>query len=179
MFLDTQPANVLTVNATFFIELAAFLLMLAVLWRFAYPAIEQAATARQKQIATGELLTFDNQIDPTTGTVKLKASFANEDEALFPNQFVNARLQVDVHEGATLISSAAVQRNPQGAFVYLVKPDHTVSAQPVSVGTTDGDTTEILTGLSPGDAVASDNFDKLQDGMRVSPKTTVAGGRAG
>jgi multidrug efflux system membrane fusion protein len=135
--------------------------------------------SRQNRLATGEVLTFDNQIDPTTGTVKVKAIFPNDDEALFPNQFVNTRLQLDVHEGVTLIRSAAVQRNAQAAFVYLVKPDQTVSVQPVSVGAVEGDTTEILKGLQAGDAVASDNFDKLQDGMRVSPRGAAAGTEAG
>jgi len=136
--------------------------------------VEALDRARQKQLATGEVLALDNQIDPTTGTVKLKAIFQNEDEGLFPSQFVNARLQLDVHEGVTLLRSAAVQRNGQAAFVYLVKPDRTVAVQPVSVGAVDGDTAEIVKGLQPGDAVASDNFDKLQDGMRVSPKGAVA-----
>jgi len=134
--------------------------------------------ARQKLIASGELLTFDNRIDPATGTVRLKATFANGDEALFPNQFVNARLRVDVHQDATLVPSAVVQRNAQTAFVYLVKPDHTVSVQPVTPGASDGDVTEILKGLEAGDTVASDNFDKLQDGMRVSPRMGVASAEA-
>ena len=135
--------------------------------------------ARQKRIATGEVLTFDNQIDTTTGTVKVKAIFPNDDEALFPNQFVNARVQLDVHDGVTLIRSAAVQRNGQAAFVYLVKADQTVSVQPVSVGAVDADATEIVKGLQPGDTVASDNFDKLQDGMRVLPRGAPAGTEAG
>jgi multidrug efflux system membrane fusion protein len=130
--------------------------------------------ARQKRIATGEVLTVDNQIDPTTGTVKLKALFPNDDEALFPSQFVNARLQVDVHRGATLVPAASVQRNGQNAFVYLVKPDQTVAVQAVSIGTADGDSMEIVKGLNPGDSVASDNFDKLQDGLHISPRRTVA-----
>jgi multidrug efflux system membrane fusion protein len=135
--------------------------------------------AQQRQIASGELLTVDNQIDTTTGTVKLKAIFPNDDLALFPNQFVNAQLLVDVHRGATLVPAAAIQRNAQGAFVYLAKPDQTVSMQPVSVGTTDADETEILKGLQPGDVIATDNFDKLQDGMRISPHRTVAEARGG
>jgi multidrug efflux system membrane fusion protein len=130
--------------------------------------------ARQKRIASGEVLTVDNQIDPTTGTVKLKALFPNDDAALFPNQFVNARLQVDVHRGATLVPASAVQRNGQSAFVYLVKPDQTVMVEAVSVGTTDGDSVEIVKGLNPGDTLATDNFDKLQDGVRVSPHKLVA-----
>jgi len=130
---------------------------------------------RQNRIATGEVLTFDNQIDTTTGTVKLKAVFPNQDGALFPSQFVNARLLVDVHRGATLVPSAAVQRSAQGAFVYLVKSDQTVSVQAVSPGATDGGTVEIVTGLKPGDVIAADNFDKLQDGLRISPRGAVAG----
>jgi multidrug efflux system membrane fusion protein len=141
--------------------------------------VEALDRARQKQIATGEVLALDNQIDPTTGTVKLKAIFQNEDGALFPSQFVNARLQLDVHEGVTLLRSAAVQRNGPAAFVYLVKADRTVAVQPVSVGAVDGDTAEIVNGLQPGDAVASDNFDKLQEGMRVSPKGAAAGTETG
>ena len=130
--------------------------------------------AQQKQIASGEVLTLDNQIATTTGTVKVKAIFPNDDLALFPNQFVNARLLVDVHRGATLVPAAAVQRNAQGAFVYLVKPDQTASLQPVSVGTTDADSAEIVKGLNPGDVIATDNFDKLQDGIHISPQRTVA-----
>src|SRR6267378_39123 len=131
---------------------------------------------RQNRIATGEVLTFDNQIDTTTGTVKLKAVFPNQDGALFPSQFVNARLLVDVHRGATLVPSAAVQRSAQGAFVYLVKSDQTVSVQVVSLGATDGDAVEIVKGLEPGSVIATDNFDKLQDGIRISPRAAVAEG---
>jgi membrane fusion protein, multidrug efflux system len=132
-------------------------------------ALDALDRARQKRIATGEVLTFDNQIDTTTGTVKLKAVFPNQDNALFPSQFVNARLLVDVHRGATLVPSAAVQRSAQGAFLYLVKSDQTVSVQAVSLGATDGDAVEIVKGLKPGDVIAIDNFDKLQDGIRISP----------
>jgi membrane fusion protein, multidrug efflux system len=130
--------------------------------------------AQRKQIASGEVLTLDNQVNTTTGTVKVKAIFPNDGLALFPNQFVNARLLVDVHRGATLVPAAAVQRNGQGAFVYLVKSDQTVSMQAVSVGATDADQAEIVKGLEPGEAIATDNFDKLQDGARVSPQSTVA-----
>jgi multidrug efflux system membrane fusion protein len=130
--------------------------------------------AQQKRIATGEVLTFNNQIDITTGTVQLKAVFPNEDNALFPNQFVNARLLLDMHQGATLVPAAAVQRNAQGAFVYLLKPDQTVAIQAVSVGTTDGDAAEILKGLEPGEIIALDNFDKLQDGAHVAPTKPAA-----
>jgi multidrug efflux system membrane fusion protein len=132
-------------------------------------AVDAFDRAVQKRLAAGAVLTFDNEIDPTTGTVKLKAIFQNEDGALFPNQFVNARLLVAVHQGATLVPAAAVQRNTQGAFVYLVKPDQTVAIQAVSVGTIDGDTAQIVKGLELGAVIASDNFDKLQDGSRIAP----------
>ena len=124
--------------------------------------------AQQKKIACGSLLTLDNQIDTTTGTVKLKAIFPNKDDALFPNQFVNARLLVDTQHAATLIPTAAIQRNAQGAFVYLVKPDQTVHAHNYG-GTTDGNTSAVQ-GLNPGDIVAVDNFDKLQDGMKIAER---------
>ena len=130
--------------------------------------------AQQQRIATGEVLTFNNQIDTTTGTVRLKAIFPNEDSALFPNQFVNARLQLDVHRGATLVPAAAVQRNAQGPFVYLVKPDQTVAIQAVSVGATDGGTTEIVKGLQTGQTIVTDNFDKLQEGARIAGNKPMA-----
>ena len=139
-------------------------------------SVDALDRAQQKRIATGEVLTFDNQIDTTTGTVRLKAVFPNQDDALFPSQFVNARLLVDVHRGATLVPSAAVQRSAQSAFLYLVKSDQTVSVQAVSLGAADGDVVEIVKGLKPGDVIAIDNFDKLQDGIRISPRTAVAEG---
>jgi membrane fusion protein, multidrug efflux system len=132
---------------------------------------------QQKKIATGSLLSLDNQIDATTGTLKLKAIFPNKDNALFPNQFVNVRLLVATQNGATLIPTAAIQRNADSAFVYLVKPDQTVAMQNVSVGTTDGDLTAVE-GLQPGDTIAVDGFDKLQNGVKViarQPKKTSSG----
>jgi membrane fusion protein, multidrug efflux system len=123
--------------------------------------------AAQKQLATGTLLTIDNEIDPTTGTVKLKAVFPNEDHQLFPNQFVNARLQIDVEHGVTLVPEAAVQRSAQRTFVYLVRPDHTVTVRPVKVGATEGDMAAIGAGLSPGDVVVVSGVDRLQEGSKV------------
>src|SRR6185503_3229125 len=120
--------------------------------------VEAFDRAQARKLATGSLLTFDNLIDTTTGTIKLKATFPNSDSALFPNQFVNARLLVNTQRGVTLIPTAAIQRNPQGAFVYLVKPDQTVAMQTISVGTTDGNTAA-ADGLQPGDTVAVDGFD--------------------
>jgi multidrug efflux system membrane fusion protein len=123
--------------------------------------------AGQKKLATGTLLTLDNQIDPTTGTVKLKAVFPNEDNQLFPNQFVNARLQIDVEHDVTVVPDAAVQRSAQRTFVYLVRPDHTVTVRPVELGATEGDRTAVRSGLSPGDLVVVSGVDRLQEGSRV------------
>jgi membrane fusion protein, multidrug efflux system len=119
------------------------------------------------KLASGSLLTLDNQIDTSTGTVKLKAIFQNGDLTLFPNQFVNARLLVDTQEDATLVPSAAIQRNAQNAFVYLIKPDQTAAVQNVTIGTTDGNTSAVQ-GIQPGDVIAMTGFDKLQDGAKVT-----------
>jgi multidrug efflux system membrane fusion protein len=119
------------------------------------------------RIAQGRLTTLDNQIDQTTGTVKLRATFDNKDEALFPNQFVNARLLVEEKRGATLAPGAAVQRNSQTTYVYVVKPDSTVTVRPITVGTTEGDWSEITSGLSPGEVVVITGVDKLQEGSKV------------
>jgi membrane fusion protein, multidrug efflux system len=129
--------------------------------------VEAFDRAEQQKISSGNLLTLDNQIDTTTGTIKLKAIFSNNDQALFPNQFVNARLLVNMERGVILIPTSAIQRNGQGAFVYLVKPDQTVAIQNISIGTTDGDVTAVQ-GLNTGDVIAVDGFDKLQGGVKVS-----------
>jgi multidrug efflux system membrane fusion protein len=120
------------------------------------------------QLAVGALATLDNQIDTTTGTVKLRAQFANDDESLFPNQFVNIKLQVDVVHDATLVPTAAIQRGAPGTFVYLVNQDDTVSVRPVTVGPNDADRTSISSGLAAGDRVVVDGADKLRDGAKIS-----------
>jgi multidrug efflux system membrane fusion protein len=135
--------------------------------------VEAYDRALQHRLGTGYLLTIDNQVDPTTGTVKLRAEFPNEENALFPNQFVNARLLVETQHDATLIPTMAIQRNAQGAFVYLVKPDQTVAMQKVSVGTTDGDMTAVQ-GLKAGDVIAADNFDRLRDGVKIAARDAPA-----
>ena len=118
-------------------------------------------------LATGELLTVDNQLDVTTGTVKVKAIFANKDGALFPNQFVNVRLIVNELKAAVVIPSAAVQRGAKGAFVWLLKEDKTVSMRPVEVGAADGDRIPVLNGLAAGEQVAVDGFDRLREAAKV------------
>src|SRR4051812_25776708 len=125
------------------------------------------------KLATGRLMAVDNQIDATTGTVRLKAIFPNQDEALFPDQFVNARLLVDVQRGVVTVPSAAIQRSPQSTFVYLVKPDHTVESRNVAPGLTEGEDTVVQSGLQAGDMVVIDGVDKLRPGMKVD--LSVAG----
>jgi multidrug efflux system membrane fusion protein len=118
----------------------------------------------------GSLLTVDNQIDPTTGTVRLKAIFPNQKNELFPNQFVNARLLVEVRRGATVVPSPAIQRGPQGTFVFLVKADQTATVRPVTVGEVQGGEASIKSGLSPGELVVVDGADRLREGTKVELK---------
>jgi multidrug efflux system membrane fusion protein len=125
-----------------------------------------------KKLATGELKTIDNQIDTTTGTVRLRAEFANDDEALYPNQFVNVRLLVDTLKGATVIPSAAIQRGAPGTFVYQLNDDQTVTVKPVKLGPANGDRVAVEQGLSPGDRVVIDGADKLRNGAMVVPRDT-------
>ena len=138
------------------------------------------------KLATGKLLTVDNQIDTTTGTVKLKAEFGNENAALFPNQFVNVRMLLTTLSDATLVPSAAVQRGAPGTFVYVVKDDKTVTVTPVKLGPVQGETTAIAEGLAPGASVVVDGADKLREGAKVELITRDAqatpapgGGRRG
>jgi multidrug efflux system membrane fusion protein len=132
----------------------------------------------QTKLATGKLLTIDNQIDPTTGTAKLKAVFSNTDSQLWPNQFVNANLLLETRKNSTVVPTAAILRGPQGTFVYAVNPDKTVEDKQVTVSLTQGDTTVITAGLNPGDMVVTDGQDKLQRGSRIEPRSTgQSGGR--
>lgn len=133
--------------------------------------------SQQKKLGSGFLETLDNQIDPTTGTLKLRAVFTNEDEVLFPNQFVNARLLVDTHRGVTLLSNPVIQHNAQGAYVYVVNSsgtNQTVTIKPIEVVTTEGDTSEI-TGIDPGEVVAAGNFNRLTDGGSVKVRAPGEG----
>jgi len=126
----------------------------------------------QTKLATGKLLTIDNQIDQTTGTAKLKAVFDNKDNQLWPNQFVNANLLLETRKNSTVLPTAAILRGPQGTFVYAVKPDKTVEARNVAVSLTQGNITAITSGLDPGDTVVTDGQDKLQTGSRVEPRNS-------
>jgi multidrug efflux system membrane fusion protein len=120
------------------------------------------------KIATGELLTFDNQIDTTTGTVRLRAQFANEKNTLFPNQFVNVELLVDVLKGVAVMPTSAAQRGAPGTFVYLVQPDNTVKVRVVELGPVNGESVAVKSGLAPGDRVVVDGADKLRDGIKIT-----------
>jgi multidrug efflux system membrane fusion protein len=118
-------------------------------------------------LATGTLTTFDSQIDPTTGTIKLRAQFPNENEQLYPNQFVNIRLLLDTHKDVVTMSTSGIQRGVPGTFVYLIKDDSTVTVRPVKLGITDGDRVEVLSGVQPGDRIVIDGADKLREGAKV------------
>ena len=127
--------------------------------------------AELHKLGAGTVEALDNQIDATTGTVRLRATFPNKDNALFPNQFVNAKLLVDTERGVVLVPTAAIQRNGDNAFVYVLNPDQTVSVKAVTAGTTDGTLTAV-TGIEAGEVVAVDGFDKLGEGVKVSVKQT-------
>src|SRR5262249_11291638 len=125
-------------------------------------------------IASGKLANVDNQVDITTGTVKMRALFDNEDGKLFPNQFVNVRLLVDTLQDQVVIPVPAVQRGSDGAYVFVVSPDKTVSQRAVTLGVQDGQNVAITQGLKPGDTVVVDGADRLRDGATVN---IPAGGR--
>ncbi len=129
------------------------------------------------KLASGELTTLDNQIDPTTGTVKLKAVFANREGELFPNQFVNARLLVDVKKNVVIVPSAAILKTPQGAFAFVLKPDKTVAMRPVKAGVTQGGETSIDEGLEAGEQVVVDGAERLREGSKVEVKERDQAGK--
>jgi multidrug efflux system membrane fusion protein len=136
-----------------------------------------------REIATGAVESIDNLVDTTTGTVKVRASFPNADLKLFPNQFVNARLQLRTLQGVTIAPVAAVQHGAPGAYVYRIKPDNTVEVRAIKNGVTEGDQVQIVSGLDPGDTVVVDGADRLRDGAKIrivpDPGNAVAEGAAG
>jgi len=134
----------------------------------------------KNRLATGTLASIDNVIDPATGTVKLKAEFANKENRLFPNQFVNVRVGLDTERDATIVPSAAIQRGAQGTFVYVVGPDNAVSLRQVVLGPGDGGDIAVAKGLQPGDIVVTDGVDRLREGTKVElPGTAPADAAAG
>jgi multidrug efflux system membrane fusion protein len=131
----------------------------------------------KERLATGTLLTIDNQIDQTTGTVKFKAVFENKDLSLFPNQFVNARLLLETKHGSTIIPTAAIQRKDTTTFVYVVKDDNTTEVRNITTGTIEGDEAQVDKGLEPGDKVVIDGIDKLQQGTKVNVRMAAGRGQ--
>jgi membrane fusion protein, multidrug efflux system len=126
------------------------------------------------QLATGTLMTTDNEVDTTTGTVKLRASFPNTDESLFPSQFVNARLLVDTLHNVVIVPTAAIQNGAPGTYVYVVDADNTVSVRPVVIGPADGEHTAVTSGLKAGENVVIDGADRLRAGAKVAVNNTPA-----
>jgi membrane fusion protein, multidrug efflux system len=129
--------------------------------------VEAYSRDDQTKLATGKLLTIDNQIDQSTGTDRLKAVFDNKDSLLWPNQFVNIRLLLEVRKNSTVIPAAAIQRGPQGTYVFAVKPDHTVDIRPVTIAFTQDNLSTIASGLTPDEVVVTDGQDKLQQGSQI------------
>ena len=130
-------------------------------------SVEAWDREQKAKLASGRLASADNQIDPQTGTVKLKAQFPNDDHGLFPNQFVNVRMKLDTLRDAVIVPAAAVQRGSQGMFVYVVQPDNTVAVRNVKLGPVDGQRQAISDGLRPGETVVTDGTDRLRPGAQV------------
>jgi len=177
-----DPGNIIQANSTTGLVVITQLQPITVIFSIAEDQLSQIQQQLRKgkrlpvdafdragstKLASGTLLTLDNVIDPTTGTLKLKAVFDNRDGVLFPSQFVNVRLLVDTQRNVTLLPSPAIQRNAQGAFVYVIKSDQTASMRTVTLGTTDGNVTAVQ-GVEPQEIVATNGFDKLQDGAKVT-----------
>jgi multidrug efflux system membrane fusion protein len=144
--------------------------------QLAVDAYDRDDTAK---IASGKLETIDNQIDLTTGTYKLKSMFTNADNALFPNQFVNVHLLVDTKRNLTIVPAAAIQRGPQGTYVYAADTDNTAKIRIVTIAQTTGDSVGLSAGLNSGDAVVIDGLDKLQDGTKINPSPSSGANAAG
>ncbi|HEV3207294.1 MAG TPA: MdtA/MuxA family multidrug efflux RND transporter periplasmic adaptor subunit [Terriglobales bacterium] len=140
-------------------------------------SVEAYSRDDQTKLASGTLLTIDNQIDQTTGTGRLKAMFDNQDNGLWPNQFVNVRLLLETHKGTTVVPSVAIQTGPQGSFVFVIKPDKTVEVRPVTVSFTQNNVASVTTGIAPGDVVVVDGQDKLQAGSKVDPHISGGGNK--
>ena len=130
--------------------------------------VEAYDREQRRKLAEGALLTIDNEVDPTTGTVRLKAQFPNTDNRLFPSQFVNARLLIETRRGATVVPTAAIQSSAKGSFVYVVRPDRTVGIRQVTVGVTDGDDVSIERGLAVGEQVVVEGAERLRDGVAIA-----------
>ncbi|MDQ2712244.1 MAG: efflux RND transporter periplasmic adaptor subunit [Acidobacteriota bacterium] len=179
-----DPGNIVQANGTTPLLTITQLQPITVIFTMAedyiYPVVSQLRSGHklrvdalsrdnQTELAQGTLLTIDNQVDTTTGTVRARATFANRDYKLFPNEFVNAKLLVRTLMGVNIIPNAAIQRNNDVAFVYVVNANKTVQSRNISVATTDGNNSAV-TGVKPGEVLVTDGFDKLQEGAKVAPR---------
>lgn len=170
-------APVQPINVVFAVPSDSIQLVLAKTARGGKLAVEAWDRDLRSRVGLGTLAAIDNQVDLATGTVRLKALFANQDLALFPNQFVNAQLLVDTLHGTVIVPTVALQRSPQGAYVYVVKADGSVDLRPVEVQGSDGDETAVAKGLSGGELVVTDGMEKLRPGSKVAlPKPPAAKG---
>jgi multidrug efflux system membrane fusion protein len=168
---DTNPLAVITqmqpIAMLFTIPADNLQPVLAKLRAGAKLPVDAYDRADRNKIASGTLETVDNQIDPTTGTSRLKSVFPNEDNALFPQQFVNARLLLETRRGVTIIPAPSVQRGPQGPYVYVVSADKTAHMRQVTLGQLEGNNQQVTSGVVPGELVVTDGQDKLQEGGKV------------
>jgi membrane fusion protein, multidrug efflux system len=175
-----DPGNVVQSNSTTALAVITQVQPITVIFTVAEDSLGQVQTqirqkkrlevdafdrAQQTKIATGKLLTIDNQIDTTTGTVRMRALFDNKDDSLFPNQFVNTRLLVKTLQGVTLIPTSAIQHNGQTAFVYVIQND-TAQIRNIKTGVADAGNTAVE-GINPGDVVANSSFEKLQNNSKI------------
>jgi multidrug efflux system membrane fusion protein len=185
---QVDPGNIVTANGTTALATLTQIRPITVIFNIAEddlaPVLRQLAAGRtlrvdaldrtqQHLLATGTLITVDNEINPGTGTVRARATFPNLKSELFPSQFVNARLRVRTLSRVDLAPSAAIQRNNDDAFVYVVQADHSVKSRSVKVVAVDGETTAV-TGVAPGEVLVTDGFDKLQTGSKVVVRTPPA-----
>jgi multidrug efflux system membrane fusion protein len=136
--------------------------------------VEVYDRGHRRRLATGSLATIDNQVDPTTGTVKLKAQFDNRHVGLFPNQFVNVRLVIETLRDATLVPGAAIQYGPKGPFVFAVAADDTITMRPVTLGPSEGERIAVTAGIEPGTRVVTSGTDRLRDGTKVKQAAETA-----
>jgi multidrug efflux system membrane fusion protein len=188
-----DPGNIVPANGTTGIATITQLQPITVIFTMAEDYIDQVATqmraghklkvfaldrSDESRLAEGTVLTIDNQVDVTTGTVRVRASFANKDYKLFPNEFVNARLLVKTLDGVNIVPTGTIQRNNDQAFVYVVDTHKsTVQSRNVTIATTDGETAAV-TGVNPGDTLVTDGFDRLTDGVKVRIRKPASGGSA-
>jgi multidrug efflux system membrane fusion protein len=189
---NIDPGNVVTANGTTGLCVVTQLSPITVIFVIAEDAIDEVLAqmkdgpplqvialdrAKEHALATGTLLTVDNQVNTTTGTVRARASFANTHNELFPSQFVNARLLVKTLKQVNVVPQAAIQHNNEISYVYVIGADDTVQQRNVKVLATEGETSAV-TGVAPGDRLVTDGFDKLQNGSKVAIRQKAAAGPA-